>query len=95
MECTQKGCEGQYEANTKVYMDAELIEEGGELRLSDLSFSSTNDHLDGHPVALEGELEISCDSCGHAPPWLGFTGELRERIWSQTQQLCELGRGHS
>lgn len=62
MNCKRDNCNGTYEASAKVYFDCELDDD---LNLTSLTFSSTNDTYAGHPVALEFELIVTCDECGH------------------------------
>ena len=62
-------CGGQLEASAKVYFDVTATKQTAEdpLVITGLEFSTLNDSYDGHPVAMEHEIQVSCSECGHAP----------------------------
>lgn len=64
---TYSRCEGRLEIRTSVMLDADsgTIKEDGTVVLDDITFSHLNDHLDGHPLDLEADFELTCAECGH------------------------------
>lgn len=74
--CPVDGCPGVIEASGKVYFDVTALSEDGE-DVADMEFSSLNDAYDGHPVALEAEINFYCSE-DHALDF-GVTGRAEER----------------
>ena len=73
-------CGGRLEAAAKVYFDLSAAERraDGTLEVTDLEFSGLNDSFDGHPVAMESELAVSCVDCSQRPSFrLAGTALLR------------------
>jgi hypothetical protein len=66
MECIREECEGTIEASAKVYLDVEAKRdrEHGGITITEIRFSHLNDHLDGHPIAMESEIRVHCADCG-------------------------------
>ena len=65
-------CGGALEASAKVYFDVTAAQSAGEgpVKVTGLEFSSANDSYDGHPVAMEHEINVSCSECGRAPDFV-------------------------
>ncbi len=73
-------CGGPLEASAKVYFDVTATERTPEspLAVTGLEFSDLNDSYNGHPAAMEHEVQVSCAECGHTPDFF-VSGGAEER----------------
>jgi hypothetical protein len=59
--CPREDCDGVVEGSAKVYFDVTRLSEDGE-DVTDMEFSRLNDTYDGHPCALEAEVDFYCSN---------------------------------
>jgi hypothetical protein len=73
-------CGGLLEASGKIYFDvtATARPAGGPISVTGLEFAGVNDTYDGHPAALEHEINVSCSECGFEPDFV-VDGAAQER----------------
>lgn len=79
--------DGRIEVSTKVYFDITgVLDENLRVMATSVEASHLNDHLDGEPFNIEGELYCGCDGCGREF-LIDFAPELRARITRQGAPL--------
>lgn len=83
IDCPNKRCAGTIEAHTRVYLEVNdaVFDESG-VTLKDVSLSSMNDELDGHPLDMESNLAVVCTE-GHRFEPAYLADELLARIAPQ------------